>query len=204
MKLQDRRCYPMLERNWCPSDMTRCRNWDHHPSPPPPRPPPLPPLPLPPPSPPPPPPPPPLLPQQRMCSCTSYANLNGASKLSPMCQKPSSFTGGYTAGAASALGTMIEDVFLGGSCMPVQASCPSDHFFCLQVRLPHPPPSPPSRLSQYAPSSIQRAILSTTLIAGLLYPASNAIDGNVDTRAVTRKRQGNWISVELPDTTAVA
>jgi hypothetical protein len=58
-------------------------------------------------------------------------------------------------------------------------------------------------LNQYAASSIQRARLSTTLSAGLLYPASNAIDGDIDTRSVTRKRQGNWISVELPESTAV-
>ena len=156
----------MGDTNWCPSDMTRCRIYLEPPSPPPPPPPPRTPHTEPSPS-------PPKVPSTRpqVCSCTAYANLNGASQNVPMCQKYSI-----------------------GSCMPAHAgNCPGDHFFCLNVFNPPPPAVPP--LSAFPKVALLAAALSTTFSE--LYTARHAIDGDLSTLAVTSVQRGNWLSVKV-------
>ena len=81
------------------------------------------------------------------------------------------------------------------SCMPTQSGeCPSDHTFCVNVLRPPPPAAPPLSLSSQL--TVQQVTLSTTYSSA--YPASNAIDGIVDTFAVSEAQQGNWLSVQLP------
>jgi hypothetical protein len=56
-------------------------------------------------------------------------------------------------------------------------------------------------MSLYTPAQIQRAFLSSS--PSPLYPASNVIDDDTDTIAATRKREGNWMALQLSQVTAI-